>query len=151
MEETFLNQTEYSTLLVRMGTSTSRNYICIHLIAYPKPSFEKIIEPYCLSSKQPDLCLIPGYQKRFWPTVLIESGWNECSWSHLKDDARLWLLGARPNIQMVISICWSHVGGQIKGTLRVYERGVNDSLLERQVEVRSTTRLLSGKNADLEI
>lgn len=148
--ETFLNQTEYSTLLVRVGTSKYFTELYFFLIAYPKPAFEKFIEPYCLSSKEPDLCLIPGYQKPFWPTVLIETGWTESSWSYLKDDARVWLLGARPNVQMVISICWSHIERQIKGTLRVYERGVNNSLLERQVEVRSTTWLLSRKNAYIE-
>lgn len=110
--------------------STSQNYA--FFVAYPKPAFDKFIEPYRLSSKEPDLCLIPGFQKPFWPTILIESGWNECSWSYLKDDARLWLLGAQPTTQMVISICWSCVEGQIKGTLKVYERGVDDSLLERQ-------------------
>ena len=66
----------------------------------------------------------------------METQWGESPRLGLSDDAKLWLLGGQPEVQVVITICWSLVDGHIKGTLTVYERDMNGALLERQAEVR---------------
>ena len=52
---------------------------------------------------------------------------------------------------MVITICWSLVEGQIKGTMMVYERDMNGALLESQVEVRRRKKKAERNRTDLRI
>ena len=66
----------------------------------------------------------------------METQWGESPRLGLSDDAKLWLLGGQPEVQVVITIYWSLVEGHIKGTITVYERDMNGALLERQAEVR---------------
>lgn len=66
----------------------------------------------------------------------METQWGESPRLCLTDDAKLWLLGGQPEVQIVITICWSLVEGHIKGIITVYERDMNGTLLERQAEVR---------------
>ena len=154
MRPTFLNQAEYDTLLVRVGTSMSFFFFfpyqnCM-LIQWP--AFENFAAPYQLSSKEPDLCLIPSHQQPLRPTVVLETQWAESSSRLcLSDDAKLWLLGGQPEVQMVITICWSLVEGQIKGTMMVYERDMNGALLESQVEVRRRKKKAERNRTDLRI
>ena len=72
----------------------------------------------------------------------METQWGESPRLGLSDDAKLWLLGGQPEVQVVITICWSLVDGHIKGTLTVYERDMNGALLERQAEVRREKKYL---------
>lgn len=88
-----------------------------------------------MSSKAPDLCIIPNHPEPFQPTVVVETGWSETSWPALVDDAKLWLLGGQPYVQMVITICWSNDDGRIKGGLKVYERDASGNSIEKQTEV----------------
>lgn len=92
-----------------------------------------------MSSKEPDLCIIPNHPEPFQPTVVVETGWSESSWPALVDDAKLWLLGGQPYAQMVITICWSLVEGQIKGALKVYERDASGNAIEKQPEVGTSS------------
>lgn len=150
MRPIFLNQAEYETLLVRVGTSEQLVGFLIFegACSFNDSAFKDFAAPYHLSIKEPDLCLMPSHQQPLRPTVVIETQWVESSGPCLSDDAKLWLLGGQPEVQMVITICWSLVEGQIKGTLWVYERGVDENLLERQVEVKkSTTYLYTTKLA----
>ena len=71
----------------------------------------------------------------------METQWGESPRLGLSDDAKLWLLGGQPEVQVVITICWSLVDGHIKGTLTVYERDMNGALLERQAEVRREKKI----------
>ena len=66
----------------------------------------------------------------------METQWGESPRLCLSDDAKLWLLGGQPEVQMVMTIYWSLVEGHIKGTITMYERDMNGALLERQAEVR---------------
>ena len=81
----------------------------------------------------------------------METQWGESPRLGLSDDAKLWLLGGQPEVQMVITICWSLVEGQIKGTMMVYERDMNGALLERQVEVRRRKKKAERNRTDLRI
>lgn len=78
--------------------------------------------PYADSRKEADLFIRPDTTK--YPTFVIESCWSE-SYTQLKNDMSLWLVGSHGNCNVVIIIKWTKSGtnnNTVKGNLEVYTK-----------------------------
>ncbi|OJJ81446.1 uncharacterized protein ASPGLDRAFT_673687 [Aspergillus glaucus CBS 516.65] len=60
--------------------------------------------PYQDSRKTPDLVIRPNDQHH--PSLVIETSWSE-PWPRMLDDTKLWLVGGRPEVNVVILLNWS--------------------------------------------
>lgn len=83
-------------------------------------------------SKEPGLCIIPNHPEHFQPIVVVETSWLGRLGPVLLEDAKLWLLGGQPYVQVVITICYSNDDGRIKSGLKIYKRGASRNSVKKQ-------------------
>ncbi|QKX59431.1 uncharacterized protein TRUGW13939_06565 [Talaromyces rugulosus] len=69
------------------------------------------------------------------PTIVVESGWSETR-EKLHEDMRVWLIGGRPHVQMVIIVKWTRTSDErVTGDVEVFERDENDQPRSVQKEI----------------
>ncbi|KAF7155130.1 hypothetical protein CNMCM5623_006557 [Aspergillus felis] len=80
--------------------------------------------PYSGSRKTPNFCMSPD--NRYHPSFVIECGDSE-SKERLMEDMRLWLIGARPFVKVVVIIMYARKGNtnQVEGKAELYVRDAN--------------------------
>jgi hypothetical protein len=94
------------------------------------------VEPYKGSKKEPDFVLFPSMPSMTpLPSIVFEAGWSETR-EKLHDDMRLWLIGGRPHVEIVIVIKWTRTSGaRVTGDIEVFKRDENDNPWSVQKEV----------------
>lgn len=69
------------------------------------------------------------------PSIVFECGWSKTR-KKLHEDMRVWLIGGRPHVQIVIVIKWTRKSGdQVTGDIEVFERDEDDNPRSIQKEV----------------
>lgn len=66
--------------------------------------------------KIPDLCIVPDNQ--YQPSFVVDIGWTE-SHRRLTDDMRLWMVGGRPYVKIVLVVKFARRGRTSKVTGKV--------------------------------
>jgi hypothetical protein len=94
------------------------------------------VAPYEGSKKEPDCVVWPfGPTRLPTPTIVVESGWSETR-EKLHEDMRVWLIGGRPHVQMVIVVKWTRTSDErVTGDVEVFECDENDYPRSVQKEV----------------
>ncbi|PKX94993.1 uncharacterized protein P174DRAFT_418964 [Aspergillus novofumigatus IBT 16806] len=97
--------------------------------------------PYSGSRKTPTFCMCPD--NRYHPSFVIECGDTE-SKERLLEDMRLWLIGARPFIKVILIIIYARRGNtnQVEGRAELYVRDANGDPVLQEEAVRCLPLLL---------
>ncbi|KAH2187862.1 hypothetical protein KXV73_004588, partial [Aspergillus fumigatus] len=99
-------------------TVTGYGKTLLHLISWIiyECSTALFATPYGNSRKIPDLCIVPDNQ--YQPSFVVEIGWTE-SHRRLTDDMRLWMVGGRPYVKIVLVVKFARRGRTSKVTGKV--------------------------------
>ena len=97
--------------------------------------------PYQSSRKSADYQIRPNNDDL--PSFVIESGWSE-TYTKLKDDMRLWLVGGRTTVNVVLLLNWTKKANtnQVKGVAEIWIRDAVGNPYLRQKEVYAPIKML---------
>ncbi|GFF43923.1 hypothetical protein IFM58399_07109 [Aspergillus lentulus] len=110
------------------------------LIVSANATYGRFEAPYSGSRKVPTFCMIPD--NRYHPSLVIECGDSE-SRERLLEDMRLWLIGARPFVKVVVIIMYARTGNtnQVEGRAELYVRDANGyPILQQEATIFPATQ-----------
>ncbi|GIJ92275.1 hypothetical protein Asppvi_011252 [Aspergillus pseudoviridinutans] len=96
--------------------------------------------PYSGSRKIPTFAMTPD--NRYHPSFVIQCGDSEPK-ERLMDDMRLWLIGARPCVEVVVIIMYARKGttNQVEGKAELYVRDANGNpVLQQEATIFPATQ-----------